>query len=56
MGRRKRSILARNDNLKKTKDENPAKKQKHNDKRPGPGKENAANVSLKSHFWENILH
>jgi hypothetical protein len=29
MGRRKRSILARNDNLKKTKDENPAKKQKH---------------------------
>jgi hypothetical protein len=25
-------------------------------KRPGPGKENAANVSPKSVFWKNILH
>ena len=45
MGRRKRSVLARTDNLKKTKDENPAKRQKHDHLLPRPGKENA-NVSL----------
>jgi len=45
MTRRKRSALASIDNLKKTKDENPTKKQKHDHPQQQLGKENE-NVSL----------
>jgi hypothetical protein len=49
MGRRKRSVLARTDNLKKNKDsdENSVKKQKYDHPLPRPVKENA-NVSFGS--------
>jgi hypothetical protein len=57
MGRRKQSVLARTDNLKKSKDENPAKRQKHNHPLPRPGKENA-NVSfvLGNQIFERKIH
>jgi hypothetical protein len=45
MGRRKRSVLARIYNLKKNKDETPAKRQKHDLLLPRPGKEDV-NVSF----------
>jgi hypothetical protein len=45
MGQRNKSVLTRTENLKKSKDESPAKRQKHNHLPPRPGKENA-NVSF----------
>ena len=54
MGRRKRTALASIDNLKKNKDENPTKKQKHIHLEPTPGKENA-NVSSAAESKEQIL-
>ncbi|KAF8800301.1 hypothetical protein BYT27DRAFT_7262950, partial [Phlegmacium glaucopus] len=46
MGRRKRATLASIDNLKKSKDENPTKRQKSNHPQPRPGKENANSAPI----------